>query len=339
MCAIRDKDRIMSKRLIKLVLGVSLCMSSSLFVFASDASIDLPSDLLNVNSKNAIINKLDSLTKQDKKQQIDNFKLAIDQKNQIELKKKFEVASPKLVIDSNIKLEPEVLVSIRFLERLDANISIMRFIEPRSIVFSDENKREISEVLKNAPLYVGEEVGVDKSSIYDVVVESTIDDDVLEYKDIYELYDKMGKELLQANEKYQLVYMETLKQYNLEARELNALIRNRILKLRGYADLYRARIGYELAARNYLKCRDIYESYHREVVLEEENMIIQGALPYYNYVLKNPQYGRYEVIIKDNESGQVIDEVFEFNIKAKEKIQQDLLENLDKNLRKGLPGY
>lgn len=329
----------MGKRLVKLMLGVSLCMSSSLLIFASNTGADFPREMMRLTPANAIVGKVDALTKQDKKQQIDNFKLAIDQKTEKEeVKKKFEVVSPKFVLDSNIKLEPEVLVSVRFLESLDANVSITRFIEPRSVVFSDESKKEIAEVLKNAPLYVGEDVKASKSSLYDAVGEATIED-ISEYKDIYELYDKTGKDLLQANERYQLLYMQTLEQYKLEARDLNRFIRNRILKFKGYQDLYHARVEFEIAAQNYLKSKEMYESYHKDVILDEEKMEIEGALPYYNYVLKEPKYGRYEVIIRDDESGEMLGPVFEFHIKADEKLKQDLLENVDKNLKKGILGY
>lgn len=329
----------MGKRLVKLMLGVSLCMSSSLLIFASNTGMEFPGEMMKLHPANVMINKVDVLTKQDKKQQIDNFKLAIDQKTEKEEeKKKYEIVSPKFVLDSNIKSEPEILVSVRFLENLDANMTIIRFIEPRSIVFSDESKKEIAEVLKNAPLYVGEDVKSSKSGIYDAVGEATIED-ISEYKDIYELYDKTGKDLLLANEKYRLLYMQTLEKYKLEARDLNRYIRNRVLKIKGYHDLYQARTEFEIAAQNYLKSKEMYESYHRDVILDGENMVIEGALPYYNYVLEAPQYGRYEVIIKDNESDELLGPVFEFHIKADEKIKQDLLENVDKNLKKGILGY
>ena len=131
----------------------------------------------------------------------------------------------------------------------------------------------------------------------------------------------------------------TLKKFKLEAKDLNRLIRNRVLKSSGYMDLYHARIQYEISARNYLKCTDMYESYHKQSILDAVDMVVEGALPYYNYVLKSPNYGRYEIIIRDNDTDQIIDEVFEFNIKAQEKIKQDLVDSVDKNVKKGILGY
>lgn len=330
----------MGKNIIKLMLGVSLCMSSSLFVMASEKGIDLPKNRLILNSNHVVSAKIDSLTKQDKKIQIDNFKLAIDQKIEEKevVKKNFEVVSPKLVIDSNIKIEPEILVSIRLLQPLDANISITRFIEPRSVVFSDDSKREIAEIAKNAPTYVSEEARADQTGLYDPVVSSTIGE-LSEYNDIYELYESSGAQLRRAHENYQLIYMDTLKKFKLEAKDLNWIIKNRLLKSKGYMDLYLARIAYETSAKDYLKCRDMYESYHKQVILSSVDMVVQGALPYYNYVLKDPKYGRYEIIIRDNESGEIIDEIFEFNIKAQENIEKDFVKSVDKSVKKGILGY
>ncbi len=247
---------------------------------------------------------------------------------EVEEQAKLTLISPVLDASGGVVYTPNVNITFKLNGDVDGLMHIVRIDEPRIAFSYSDDLEKIKGVARKAPTsrysltYENAPkqdsiVRVDYSSVYDS--EMTI-------SALQSVYLKQAKVLKRAYLDYKKEYDTALLNYDNET--LQKIVNRRLLLHNGLQALNRERQEYEKQALlfNYIQAK--YEHLFRVKVVSNVEVKQEGALPFFNYTLKDVTFGKYEVVVVDRLTNMKLINNQYFYIKSQEQVKEDLLNSL-----------
>lgn len=237
-----------------------------------------------------------------------DIKLSDNDKNLVDLKKEekyFELVSPNINVLGEVVLDNNLLISLKVLKKIDANLSINKVKSENLKFFLNSNRKNLNNIILQAPILNVRE-GKDVDPIYEI----KLDLNSISENELDKLYMFLVTELIKASEIYETEYIKTLKQNTSISREiLNSIIFDRVLLKNNMHNLYYARNKYELLTNLYYEVKSKYDNMYSEKVVDNLPIVIDGALPYFNINLNDVSVGKYELIITSAVDNTVLEKI------------------------------
>lgn len=239
-----------------------------------------------------------------------------------------ELVSPKMDGSGGVVYSPNVNITLKLNTDVDALMTIVRIDEPRIAFSKSQNVEKIKRIADNAPTL---KVKAQKNStVFNDPVVSVDYTEVYAYSmgvsEIQNAYVAQAKKLKEAYENYNIEYAYALSSYDDEV--LIGFVDNRLLLQNNLYALHTARQDYEEQALlfNYIQAE--FESLFRVKIIDDISIKKEGALPFFNLTLKDVSVGKYEIVVKDRQTGEYLIDAQSFYIKSQEQVTQDLLNSL-----------
>lgn len=246
----------------------------------------------------------------------------------------FELVSPAINSNDDVIQEKELLISVKFLENIDATMSLIKLNNPRSMASLSKTYFDLENILNNAPVSTDSNLSEEELKVVDpvAVVDFSEIENLEKYDELTLLYEKSIRSLILSHDSFVNVLKNEISKGKHTEEELQELVSKRQLLVNGLVDLYESRKLYEVSARNYKYIKEKYENYGSKTILDSIPMVRNGVLPYFNTIVSLPAVGKYQLIINDSK-GDILGEVIEFYIKDEKTLTQDYYNVVKKQVK------
>ncbi|MCK8060892.1 MULTISPECIES: hypothetical protein [unclassified Fusibacter] len=243
-----------------------------------------------------------------------------------------EIVSPKINAYGDVMHTQDLFISLKVNEDVDAVLTLVRLDKPRISLVTAEVKK-LNQIALDAPT---DTLKADPSSLdvpLDPIITAVSDRVFAEEmaRDVLqEAYVSAGLELKSSYDAYLLAYNKA--RLTFEEDLLNTLVLQRKLLSRNLNDLHLKRQAYEKAAVVYLDLQDKYESMFRINIVDHTKVVIEGALPFFNMTVRDINTGRYELIIEDAKTGDLVVDKMNITIKKEDEAALEMINRVKEEL-------
>ncbi len=215
-----------------------------------------------------------------------------------------QLISPEIDQVGQVKYAPTINITLKLIDDVDAYLQLVRIDEPDMPFVSEEALAVINAMASRAPTaWVSYDVDDARDPEPQVDIANLVNADMSD-EALSDLYVKQGDRVIAANHAYVQAYHALRETYS--AKDLLKLIDERRLLENGLDQFYALRNDYEKQAIQFFILQDKYNNRFRYTVVSEVSVTRNGPLPYFNYAVSNVETAKYELILRDNETGNLL---------------------------------
>lgn len=224
-----------------------------------------------------------------------------------------EVVSPRINNAGEVISDQHLLISLKINAPVTATLTLVRLDEP-SLVLSPDKAALVSD----AAAKLAASTGLDKSVATNDLSKETVAKALLDAQSA----------LSAATKKYDALYASVGKVIGVS--ELESVVLQGKLLQSGLTELYDARVSYEMALKQYKRLKAMNDAMYRVTVVNQEPIVLTGALPYFNLKVNDIVIGKYEMTIRSVESGVISRRTFV--IKKQEQAVKEIIKSVKDHL-------
>ncbi len=228
-----------------------------------------------------------------------SFTYALDGGNTIKL------VSPQLDEFGQVKYASTLNITLELADDTAAYLQLVR-IDPPDMPFANaEVLAAINGMVSKAPTAWLQDLKADGA--YDPAPQINIDNyyqPAMSDADLRAVYIAQGDRVIESNAAYVQAFYNAREHFS--ATELKVMINERQLLVNDLPELYLARNEYEKQAILFLILQQKYNSRFRYTVVSQVPVRQDGPLPYFNYAISDIDPAKYEIIVRDSKTNNLL---------------------------------